>query len=229
MKFQVAAAGFQALVQGLTGRDAVVEWPIDHDESQVVATNDDSTDGGNNSTDDQSNEVNGSQLDDHQEDEVINNNFSACFGPSDHHLMSFDYFGNHFNVDDAELYADKESKICNPKDEFESFVEPICLVYGHGGINFNAYTILSGGLGLVPGPDTSSSPSPLPPQLLFPLRLLTSSSLHLHQTTSTQPPSINASSSLIGSRLVASSAGPAAGPAAPPTRLNQRLPSGKFM
>uniref|UniRef100_A0A803MJ71 VQ domain-containing protein n=1 Tax=Chenopodium quinoa TaxID=63459 RepID=A0A803MJ71_CHEQI len=107
MKFQVAAAEFRALVQGLTSRDAVVEWPIDH-ESEVVgpaATNDDSTDGGNNSTDDQSNEVNCNQQDDHQEDEVVNN-FSACFGPSDHHLMSFDYFGNHFNVvDDVELYG----------------------------------------------------------------------------------------------------------------------------
>ncbi|KNA07853.1 hypothetical protein SOVF_167920 [Spinacia oleracea] len=123
MKFQVAAAGFRALVQGLTGRDAVIDWPEEHQpDFEVVAAaagvaEDDTAedDSSANSTDDQVNDHHHHQ----HRDEVVN--MSACFGPSDHYnLMSFDYYGAHFNGD--VIVDDDVEQSMVVMDDFRAFL-----------------------------------------------------------------------------------------------------------
>lgn len=89
MKFQATAAEFRALVQGLTGRDAVLEWPEEHFSStgnphQVAAAA--VAAGAAAGVDSANTEDQVLHQDHHQEV-----NLSEYFGPSDH--LSFDYCG----------------------------------------------------------------------------------------------------------------------------------------
>ncbi|XP_057549170.1 uncharacterized protein LOC130827459 [Amaranthus tricolor] len=118
MRYQVTAAEFRALVQGLTGRDAVVDWPnkpvrgdndINHHQTTEVEIGggminiSDNNSYGNNANDDQVllQQDQDHDHDDHHEEEDVD--LSACFEPSDY--LSYDYFGpfhSYVDVEDLE-------------------------------------------------------------------------------------------------------------------------------
>ncbi|XP_057547683.1 uncharacterized protein LOC130826147 [Amaranthus tricolor] len=103
MKYKATVAEFRALVQGLTGRDAVIDWPDEpaHGSDQ----NQCKTDGNIISVDDGGNYGVCEQVD--NQDPHHDFEEGACFGSSD---LSYDYFGNfHSDVDDHDYDMELES------------------------------------------------------------------------------------------------------------------------
>ncbi|KAL2895872.1 Sigma factor binding protein 1 chloroplastic [Bienertia sinuspersici] len=111
MRFQVTAAEFRALVQGLTGRDAVVaddqhNFHGTHQEVKVGAAEANDDDANNDGSNDDKMLLHHDHEQEYQHQHEVN--LSACFGPLSDHI-SFDCFnGDLLVMEDLQAFMDDD-------------------------------------------------------------------------------------------------------------------------